>query len=238
MKVKSRLQPDEGLTHVQLRGALIESLAHCVAEGRTCIVGGDFNDTLLPGADAHDFNDVLQGFRMRNSETKSQQLRNTYSSGGRDTRIDHMFHTPGATSLGVQIVRPLYFANGHAGLLTGYKIDRGPTSRWQYPLRQLTKAQKDFGDPIVVAEIKQRFASLARDLTLPCAARLDKLAEDSARLVYPHQKRPPQNKVQREWSPDSIALEIHLKRVGRLKIMLVNGAEHDGGSIPECAPTQ
>ena len=93
MKVKSRLQPDDGTVHEQLRGALIESLAHCAAEGRTFVLGGDFNDTLRPESDPHDFTDVMDGLRMRNSETTSQRLRPTYSSGGRNTRIDHMFHS-------------------------------------------------------------------------------------------------------------------------------------------------
>ena len=222
MKVKSRLQPDDGTVHEQLRGALIESLAHCAAEGRTFVLGGDFNDTLRPESDPHDFMDVMDGLRMRNSETTSQRLRPTYSSGGRHTRIDHMFHSPGAKCLGVRLQRPLHFENGHVGLHATYKVDRGPTSRWQYPLRQLTKAQKDFGDPIVVADIQQRFATLVRDMSLPCAARLDKLAKDSVQLVYPYQPRQARNKVRRDWSPESIALEIHLKRVRRLKAILGN----------------
>ena len=95
--------------------------------------------------------------------------------------------------LGVTLQRPLHFENGHAGLLARYKIDRGPTSRWQYPLRQLPKAQKDFGDPVVVTEIKQRLSALVRDLSLPCAARLDKLATDTVGLVYPYQPRQARN---------------------------------------------
>ena len=76
----------------------------------------------------------------------------------------------------------------------------------------------------MVADIQQRFSSLVRDLSLPCAARLDKLATDSVQLVYPYQPRQARNKVRRDWSPESIALEIHLKRVRHLRTIL--GSRH------------
>ena len=79
---------------------------------------------------------------------------------------------------------------------------------------------KDFGDPIVVADIKARLADLSRDVTIPCAERLDKLTTETVRLVYPHQKKQKRNSVCRDWTPDSVALEIHMKRVRMLEKLL------------------
>ena len=60
---------------------------------------------------------------------------------------------------------------------------------------------------------------------IQCADRLDKLTVETVRRVYPHQRKQPRNKVCRNWTPDSVALEVHLKRVRLLSRMLNKAAD-------------
>jgi hypothetical protein len=94
-------------------------------------------------------------------------------------------------------------------------------------LRQITKSHKDFGDPVIVADITKKFAALERDLTLPCAQRLDKLTAQSVNLVHPHHRRPARHRICRDWSPDSVALEIHLKRAYALERLSKQGKTYN-----------
>ena len=216
-KVQAQLTPDDGSVHDHLRGTLLESLATCAVDGRTFIVGGDFNSSLTPGVDVHDFMGVIDGMKMANSETPFQRKRYTYMSSSAKTRIDHMFHSSGATCSGCRLVRSVHHRHGHAGMVAGYEVNRGPPSRWQFILRQLQTVKKDFSDPATVAEITAKFKALRRELTLGCAERLERLTEDTVALVYPKRKRSMKTRICRDWSPDSVALEIHLKRAYKIE---------------------
>ena len=167
---------------------------------------------------------------MVNSEPLAQQSRYTYQSAGSRTRIDHMYHSPTArlesVEKGCRLVRNVYHHNGHAGILASYRIDQGKPNRWQFVLRQITKAQKDFSDPVVIAEVTEKFKTLSLDMTLPAAARLDKLTDDAVLLVHPHKHKVSRNRVCRDWSPDSVALELHLKRVVNLCAILAVQQSH------------
>jgi len=205
-KYQAQLGPDDGEVHEHLRGALLDNIGIAAAEGRTYFVAGDFNSDLTPASDKHKYMEVMDGVQMKNSETAEQQTRCTYRSGHRRTRIDHAFHSKGAEVKQCRLIRPLHFNNGHAGLLVTYRVDRGPPSRWQFVLRQITKSYKDFGDPVVVADVTKKFATLERDMTIPCAQRLDKLTSQSVGLVHPCHRRPARHRICRDWSPDSVEI--------------------------------
>lgn len=125
-KVHALLSPDDGTVHEHLRGVLLDGLALSAVEGRTYFVGGDFNYDMTAGRDIHKFGEVIDGLHMQNSESLSQQTRSTYKSAKNVTRIDHMFHSPGAKPEGCRLVRNVHHHNGHAGLLASYQVDRGP----------------------------------------------------------------------------------------------------------------
>lgn len=219
-KVQAALPPDSGTTHEHLRLSLLEGCALSMLEARTIFVGGDFNSPLTADNDRHDFGSVLSGIKLGNSSGAEQAGLPSYRSGKVETRIDHMYHSDTAKVYVSRLLRTVHHDNGHAGLLTGYFINRGAPNRWKFVLRQLAKRMQDFKIPEVTADFTEKFKKLVIDRSLPLAEQLDKLTCDTVQIVYPRRIKPARKGQSRDWSPESRALELHLKRVVTLKSLL------------------